>query len=176
MCLRPLVLGGGQEGGVRSGTENVAGAVGFARALELASAGRAKESKRLEKLRNGLLRALTGEFSWLQVSGPRNPKNRLSGLLHISFPGLDARRLVVLLERRGVSVGTGSACAASKMRVSHVLEAMGVSEAAARGSLRISLGRPTTEDDVRCAGEAIAAVVREECARLGLDARTGEPA
>ena len=176
VCLRPLVLGGGQEGGVRSGTENVAGAVGFARALELASAGRAKEPKRLEKLRNGLLRALTGEFSWLQVSGPRNPKNRLSGLLHISFPGLDARRLVVLLERRGVSVGTGSACAASKMRVSHVLEAMGVSEAAARGSLRISLGRPTTEDDVRCAGEAIAAVVREECARLGLDARTGEPA
>ena len=108
------------------------------------------------------------EFPWCVVAGPRKAASRLPGLLHVSFPGLEARRLVILLEREGVSVGTGSACAASKMRVSHVLSAMGVPERVAAGSLRITLGRPTTAEDVDYAADAICRVVRAESARLGL--------
>lgn len=166
VTLRPLVLGGGQEKGVRSGTENVAGAVGFAKALELACERREEESARLARLRGNLESALLAAFPWAVVSGPRKPQQRLPGLLHISFPGLEARRLVIGLDRRGVSVGTGSACAASKMRVSHVLEAIGASPEVAEGSLRITLGRPTTDDDVERAAQAIVETVRGECARL----------
>ncbi|MBP3885607.1 MAG: aminotransferase class V-fold PLP-dependent enzyme, partial [Olsenella sp.] len=169
--LRPLVLGGGQERGLRSGTENVAGAVAFARALELAEELRPRESRRLAALRDALERRLLAEFPWASVAGPRRSKLRLPGLLHISFPGLEARRLVILLERRGVSVGTGSACAASRMRVSHVLSALGVPDEVAAGSLRITLGRPTTPTDVDYAAAAIIDVVREESARLGIAGR-----
>lgn len=173
--LRPLVRGGGQEHGVRSGTENVAGAVAFAVALELAEAARGVESRRLAALRDDLERRLLREFPWARVTGPRARKLRLPGLLHVSFPGLEARRLVIGLERLGVSVGTGSACAASRMRVSHVLEALGVPEEVAAGSLRITLGRPTTEADVDYAARCICRVVREEMARLGIGGpATGE--
>lgn len=171
--LRPLVRGGGQEGGVRSGTQNVAGVMAFACALELAERLRPQECRRLAALRDALQARLVQEFPWCVVTGPRKDANRLPGLLHVSFPGLEARRLVILLEREGVSVGTGSACAASKMRVSHVLAAMGVPGRVAAGSLRITLGRPTTAEDVGYAADAICRVVRAEAARLGLG-ETGE--
>lgn len=167
--LRPLVYGGGQEGGVRSGTENVAGVVGMARALELACAHREEESARLASLRERLREKIVELVPWAHVSGPRNPKRRLSGLLHVSFAGIEARRLVIALEREGVSVGTGSACAASRMRVSHVLEAIGMPRELAEGSLRLTLGRPTTEEDVDYAAQAIGRAVRAEAARLRLD-------
>lgn len=165
--LRPLVLGGGQEGGVRSGTENVAGAVGFAAALALAQDCRAEECRREEGLRSRLEGALAAEFPGMVVSGPRNAKRRLPGLLHVSFPGLEARRLVVILERRGVSVGTGSACAASRMRESHVLHAMGLPPEVSAGSLRITMGRPTSMDDVDYAAAQIVEAVRTEMGRTG---------
>lgn len=174
VALRPLVRGGGQEWGVRSGTENVAGVAAFARALELAGTSRKAEAMRLRGLRNGLQRKLTDAFPWMVVSGPRQDKARLPQLLHVSFPGLDARRLVILLEREGVSVGTGSACAASKMRESHVLEAIGLPPEAASGSLRITLGRSTTQEDIAYAGDTIVHVVEAECLRTGIDPRTGE--
>ena len=167
--LRPLVYGGGQEGGVRSGTENVAGIVGFARALELACERRAEEARRLACLRERMRMGLLAGLPWVVVSGPKNPKRRLPGLLHVSFAGIEARRLVIALERRGVSVGTGSACAASRMRVSHVLEAIGMPRPLAEGSLRLTLGRSTTEEDVDYAVDQIVAAVRAEMARLGLD-------
>ena len=167
--LRPLIYGGGQEAGVRSGTENVAGIVGFARALELACERRSEESRRLGALRERLREALLAELPWMVVSGPRNARRRLPGLLHVSFAGIEARRLVIALEREGVSVGTGSACAASRMRVSHVLEAIGMPRTLAEGSLRLTLGRPTAEEDVDYAAAAIVRAVRAEMARLGLD-------
>lgn len=171
--LRPLTLGGGQERGVRSGTENVAGVVAFARALELAEELRPQESRRLAMLRDGLQGRIMAAFPWAWVSGPRSGKSRLPGLMHVSFPGLEARRLVILLERVGVCVGTGSACAASKMRVSHVLRAVGVPDDVAAGSLRITLGRPTTAEDVDYAARAICDAVRQEADRLGIDPATG---
>ena len=164
--LRPLVYGGGQEGGVRSGTENVAGIVGLARALELAVERRAEESRRLACLRERLRERLLARVPSMVVTGPKS-------LLHVSFPGVEARRLVIALERVGVSVGTGSACAASRMRVSHVLEAIGMPRELAEGSLRLTLGRTTTEEDVDYAVGAIADAVGAELARRG--ARTRPP-
>ena len=177
--LRPLVVGGGQEQGVRSGTENVAGIVGFARALELASARRSEDARRLGALRERLRARLLERLPWMCVAGPSNPKRRLPGLLSVGFAGLEARRLVIGLEREGVSVGTGSACAASRMRVSHVLEAVGMPRELAEGSLRITLGRPTTEAEIDYAADAVERVVRAEMARIGADdeamaARTAE--
>lgn len=166
--LRPLVRGGGQENGVRSGTENVAGAIGFARALELAQARRSEETRRLRKLRDGMQRELLREFPWAVVAGPRKSAHRLPNLLHVSFPGVEARRLVILLEREGVCVGTGSACAASKMRVSRVLDAIGMPRWASEGSIRITLGRPTTEEQTAYATAAIVRAVRGELARAGI--------
>lgn len=167
--LRPLVYGGGQEGGVRSGTENVAGVVGLARAMELACERRAREARRLAVLRERLRAGLLERLPWTVVSGPRNARRRLPGLLNVAFAGIEARRLVISLEREGVSVGTGSACAASRMRVSHVLEAIGMPRPLAEGSLRLTLGLPTTEDEVDRAVLAIERAVRSEMARLGLD-------
>lgn len=168
IALKPLILGGGQENGLRSGTENVAGAVGFGRALELAQACREQEHKRLSSLRDILQGLLLQAFPWAVVSGPKKRQLRLPNLLHVSFPGIEARRLVILLDRQGVSVGTGSACAASKMCISHVLQALGIPDDVAAGSLRITLGRPTTKSDTREAAQIIIDTVRAECARLGI--------
>ncbi len=169
VALRPLVLGGGQENGLRSGTENVAGIVGFARAMQIAQENRKDESKRLTQLRNALQRRLLDEFPWAVVSGPTSNSRRLCSLLHISFPGLEARRLVIALDKAGVSVGTGSACAASKMRISHVLKAIGADEPTAAGSLRITLGRQTGKAQIEYAAQTICELVHGEAARVGIE-------
>lgn len=165
VALRPLVRGGGQEGGMRSGTENVAGAVGFACALELAESLRNAESRRLRTLTKRLRSSIARQIEDVVFSGPTRDKGRLPGLVHLSIPGVEARRLVIALERRGVYVGTGSACAASRMRVSHVLGALGMPDELAQGSLRLTLGRSTTENDVAYAADALVACVQEERAR-----------
>lgn len=162
--LQPQVLGGGQERGLRSGTENVAGAIGFARALQLAVEGRKDEARRLSCLRDYLQRRLTSAFPDAVVSGHK--KHRLPGLLHISFPGLDAERLVYLLEEQGVYVATGAACAANKATRSHVLEAVGLPPEVADGSLRLTLGHLSTDENTVRAADRIERVVRGEYERL----------
>ena len=166
--LHPLVRGGGQEAGVRSGTENVPGIIGFARAFELAHELREEEAKRLRGMRNLLQEQLTGAFSDAVITGPTRDAQRLDNLLHVSFPGLLARRLVILLDQRGVYVGTGSACAASKMTVSSVLEAIDAAPEVAESSLRITLGRETTREQVERAAQVIIDVVCAERERVGL--------
>lgn len=158
--LAPQIVGGGQERGLRSGTENVASTVGFARALELAVEHRNSESKRLTTLRDTLQSRLTDAFPDAVVSGALN--RRLPGHLHISFPGLDAERLLFLLETEGVLVATGSACAANKGTRSHVLTAIGLDPECADGSLRMTLGRLTDESAIDRASEAVIRVVRQE--------------
>ena len=167
VALSPLVRGGGQESGVRSGTENVAGAAGFARALEIAEQLRPTESARLAALSRQFRDGISSQVDDAVFSGPRKAKLRLPGLVHVSFPGVEARRLVIALESIGVSVGTGSACAANRMRMSHVLGAIGLDERVAAGSLRITMGRATSETDVGYAVEAIVACVRRERERTG---------
>lgn len=161
--LTPLIVGGGQERGLRSGTENVAGTLGFARALELAMEHRNSESKRLASLRDTLQRSLLEAFPEAIISGAH--KHRLPGHLHISFPGIDAERLVFGLEMRGVLVATGSACAANKGTRSHVLTAIGMDAPSADGSLRLTLGRLNDDDNIQRALQAIIEVVRTELER-----------
>ena len=166
VALRPLVFGGGQEGGVRSGTENVAGVMGFAAAFEACTARRVEEGRRLAAMRDAMQEKLRAAFPEAFFSGPAKNARRLPNLLHVAFPGLSGSRLVVLLERRGVLVGTGAACAASKMRPSPVLAAIGLGDAEAAGSLRITFGPRTSEDEAARATDIIIEVVNAERARV----------
>lgn len=158
--LKPLILGGGQEMGLRSGTENVTGIIGFAKALELAEKLRGSEVKRLSELRSKLKQCLINNL--LDVRINENTKANSPAILNISVPGVDGERVVFGLDERGVQVATGSACAANKGVRSHVLIAMGLDEAAVDGSLRISMGRFTTEQDINQAGQIIVDVINEQ--------------
>ncbi|QHU94269.1 aminotransferase class V-fold PLP-dependent enzyme [Candidatus Saccharibacteria bacterium oral taxon 488] len=158
--LRPNIVGGGQEAGLRSGTENVAGVVGFATALELAAKRRSGEVKRLRGLRDVLAKKLLAAFPDMIISSDQ--KKSLVNFLNISFPGVDAERLVFLLEAHGVLVATGSACAANAGTKSHVLAAIGLSNAAIDGSLRLTLGRLNDEAQVMRAADEIITAVRVE--------------
>lgn len=162
--LQPQIVGGGQEAGLRSGTENVAGVVGMAAAFAMADGRRHEEVARLTELRNNLQTKLIEAFPDAAISG--HPKHRLAGHLHISFPGLDAERLIFGLEAREVYVATGSACAANKGTRSHVLTAIGLDDATADGSLRLSLGKSTDQTAIDQAAEHIIAEVRREQARV----------
>lgn len=158
--LRPLILGGGQEMGLRSGTENVTGIIGFAKALELAEKLRSSEAKRLSELRSKLKQCLTNNLPDVRIN--ENTKANSPAILNLSVPGVDGERVLFALDERGVQVATGSACAANKGLRSHVLTAMGLDEATVDGSLRISMGRFTTEQDIDVAGQLIVEVINQQ--------------
>jgi len=160
VVLAPQIVGGGQERGIRSGTENVAGTIGFAKAMDMATAHRKFEAERLMKLRNQLQHDLSEAFPEAVISG--NQKHRLAGHLHMSFPKLDAERVLFSLESRGVLVATGSACAANKGTRSHVLTAIGLAPEVADGSLRMTLGHLSTEENTKKAAEIIIEEIRRE--------------
>jgi cysteine desulfurase len=164
VILKPQIVGGGQERGLRSGTENVASVVGFAKAIELADTHRKYEAERLQKLRDDLEKQLVSALPFAVVSGSQ--KHRLAGHLHISFPGIDAERLVFALEARGVLVATGSACAANKGTRSHVLTAIGLPADVADGSLRLTLGHLSTPENTVRAGEIIIEEIQRESQRM----------
>jgi cysteine desulfurase len=152
--LEAMHLGGGQEAERRAGTEDVAGAVGFARALELAAedrrVGRVDE---LRRLRDVLEEDLTGEVEGLEVTSRSAP--RLDGHLHVTIDGVRSEELLVLLDRHGIAASAGAACASGAPQASHVLTAMGMSAERARGALRLTLSTSSTADEVRAASEAI---------------------
>lgn len=162
--LYPQILGGGQERGLRSGTENVAGVVGFSKAIKLAQDHRRFEFERLEKLRDDLQKNLTNTFKQAIVSGSQ--KYRLPSYLHISFPGLDGERLIFLLEDKGVMVASGSACAANKGTRSHVLTAIGLTPDVADGSIRITLGHLSNDDNIKKATKILIDVISSEYKRV----------
>ena len=165
VSLNPVVQGGGQERGLRSGTENVAGAIGFATALTAADTHRRAEVVRVAELRDMLRNKLEQAFPWAVISG--NLKKQLPNFLHISFTGLDAERLLFALEAHGVLVATGSACAANKGTRSHVLTAIGMDPATADGSLRITLGKLNDQTAIMRAADSIIGVVNSELKRVG---------
>lgn len=162
ITLRPLIFGGGQERGLRSGTENVAGAIGFAMALHIAQKQRHSESERVRALRDQLQAKLVEAIPRLVVNGSK--KKRLPGHLNVSLEGLDAERVVFHLDARGVMVATGAACAANKGTRSAVLEAVGMSDSLADGSLRFSLGRQTTAEEIERAAPLITEAINAEAA------------
>lgn len=144
--LRPLILGGGQERGLRSGTENVPAIVGFAEALELASQLRTKESRRLPVLRDYLIKQIIQKLDAASLNG--DAKQRLPNNVNFTIAGISGESLVHHLDSNGFLVATGSACSANNDRPSHVLEAIGLKPVQINGSIRISLGRNTTKADI----------------------------
>jgi cysteine desulfurase len=142
----PLIRGGGQERGMRAGTENVAGIVAFGAAAEAAQASGADEAGAMLALRNRLeagLKAITPQAVIFGEKAERLPNTTLFGL-----PGMKAETAVIAFDLEGVAVSSGSACSSGKVQPSHVLAAMGVSPALAQGAVRVSLGWGTTERDI----------------------------
>jgi cysteine desulfurase len=137
ILVEPVIVGGGQERNIRSGTVNVAGAVGMAAALQLRSAEMGEEAERLTSLRNELWDGLCTAIDGVSVNGPRGL--RLPGNLNISFERVEADSLIVAMRR--FSLSSGSACSSGQRGPSPVLTAIGVPEADALGSIRIGLGR-----------------------------------
>lgn len=155
--LQPLVLGGGQEGGMRSGTENVAGVIGLATALDIAQSERKEAIAKVSAMRNELQRHLTSSLPQTVVNGSH--KKRLPNNIHVSWAGIDGERLLMWLDEQGVMASTGSACAANKNTASHVLGAIGRDPGLVQGSLRLTLGRTTTPDQIETAAKLITQAV-----------------
>jgi len=144
--LAPLVVGGGQESGLRAGTENVAGIVGFAAALELAVADLDGEAARLRGLRDDFEAGVLAEVPEARINGCGT--SRLPSISSLAFAGIDAPALLVRLDLEGVAVSVGSACAAGSAQPSHVISALGAPDWARRGTIRFSFGRLTGRQEV----------------------------
>ena len=152
--MQPLIYGGGHEGGLRSGTSNLPGIVGFARALELCLEDMPLQSRRLAELRGRLFRGLQAGLDGVTLNGPElTSEQRLSGNLNVGFANVDGEAL--LMSTQDVAASSGSACTSSKPQPSHVLRALGLGTDAARESIRFSLGRFNTVDDVDHAVKSI---------------------
>ncbi|MBV8152472.1 MAG: cysteine desulfurase [Candidatus Eremiobacteraeota bacterium] len=158
--LAPIVHGGGQEHGRRSGTENVAGVVGLAAALELAEAERPAAAVRLATLRDRLEDALLERVPEIQVNGRASP--RLPNNLSVSFSGLEAEPLLIALDLEGVAASAGSACAAGSLEPSHVIAALGLDPPIGGGTIRFSLGRTTTADEIDRVADIVPALVARQ--------------
>lgn len=144
--IQPLLFGGDQEHGLRAGTENVAGIVGFAKAMELAEQRRVTEVPRLTALRDTVIQDITAAIPGTRVNG--DATQRLPNNINITIPGIDGESLLMYLDQEGIEVSLGSACTAGSLDPSHVLLAIGHSRDDARRSLRITLGRSTTQADL----------------------------
>lgn len=145
IVLEPLLQGGGQERGLRSGTENVPAIIGLAAALKLAQDNRHEETKRLVKLQTNFIDMIT-DVPGITLNGTK--KHRLANNVHIMMEGKDNETVMMQLDDLGVLCAVGSACSASNDEPSHVLRAIGLSETDAQSSLRFTMGRATTQDDI----------------------------
>ena len=165
--LSPITFGGGQEMGLRSGTENVAALVGFSTAAKIAKEhvnGNRKKYEKLSKLfKDTLVEKLDGK---IEPKFLGNKKHQLANFISVCFDGLDAERLIFKLEDEKIYVSTGAACAASKGQKSHVLTAIGLSDSEIAGSLRISMGKMNDEENVKIAAEKLAEIVKKELERI----------
>ncbi len=152
VIIKPLVVGGGQEFGLRSGTENVAGIVGLAAAFAQAQEIKDSEVKRLVELRDTFIKELLSIFG-SAING--SLRHRTANNIHITFDGIDNEWLVMSLDEAGIMAGVGSACSASSDKPSHVLLAMGRTDQQAQNSIRLTLGRSTTNGQLRYTAETI---------------------
>jgi cysteine desulfurase len=157
-ALAPAILGGPQESGLRAGTPNLSGALGFGVAAEAVNDILVEEAARVAVLSERLFEQLDRSIPGLRLNGP--PDQRLPNTLNLTFPGVLGETLLIALDLEGIEVSMGSACAAGAVEPSHVLLAMGRDAAEARSSLRLSLGWSTNSDEVALAGEIIPRVWR----------------
>ncbi len=155
--FEPFLIGGGQEGGRRSSTHNVPGIVGLGKAAEIAASVMAAEEERIRGLRDRLWNAIRGRLDGVRLNG--HATLRLSNNLNCSFDGIEGESLVMSLDLDGIAASTGSACSSRSSGPSHVLTAIGLSADAARGSLRLTLGRGTTAAECDRAAEGVVSAV-----------------
>src|SRR4030042_3710163 len=149
--------GGGQERGLRASTENTPGIVGFGKAAELAQKGAEAEASHLASLRDWLVQALLARVPQLHVNG--HPSRRLPNNVNVGIEFVEGEAVAISLDLEGIAASTGSACSSHDQEPSHILLAMGVPAVLARGSIRFSLGRTTTEEDVRRVAEVLPRIV-----------------
>lgn len=155
--LEALIYGGGQERKLRPATENLAGIVGFARAIELAIAEQEAENKRLSVLRDKLIKGILDSLPETRLNG--HPTERLPHNANVSIEYVEGEALILSLDMKGIAVSSGSACTSGSLDPSHVLMAMGLTHQTAHGSLRMTMGRATTEEDVDYVIETLQEVV-----------------
>ena len=155
--LPPLLFGGGQESEMRAGTEAVPSIVGFGAAAELAAAEMAETSAREQSLRDLLISRILSEIPFSRLNG--SPVSRLPGNANFSFQFVEGATLLIMLDMKGICVSTGSACTSSSSESSHVLQAIGLPDDLARSSIRITIGRENTEEDIQTAADALKEII-----------------
>jgi len=156
--IPPLLHGGGQEGGLRSGTENTVGIVGMGKAARIAARELGETSRRVEKLRDKLYEGIKRKVPWVKLNG--HPSGRLPNTLNLCFQDISGEEMVGFLDKEGICVSTGSACASGEPEPSQVLMAMGLTAEEAKSSIRFSLGRDTTAEDVERTVEVVVRIVQ----------------
>lgn len=155
--IEPQIFGGGHEGGLRSGTVNVAGIVGFGKAIEEIRNSKS-EIRRIKKLRDKLIDGILKNIPGVRLNGSR--ERRLPDNVNISVSGVEGESMVIALDQKGIAVSTGAACSSRSPKPSHVLLALGLSPQQAHGSLRLTLGRDTTEKDIEKVLEVLPKIVK----------------
>lgn len=157
--IDPFILGGGQERGLRSGTENVANIVGFGKACQLAKENLQKNAAYLSSLRDHLIKRVLTELSHTSLNGHK--ENRLPNNAHFTFLGVNGEDLIIKLDENGIAASTGSACSVKTQKASHVLKAMGFSHEQITGSLRLSVGLTNTIEEIEKTVDVLKIVVSE---------------
>jgi cysteine desulfurase len=147
------LVGGAQEEGRRAGSENLFGIIGMGEAALRARERLAAGAQRLGALRGRLIQGILARCPGAKING--HPKARLPGHVSVSFPGRDGETLVLALDLEGIAAGLGSACTSRTMKASHVLKAMGAADSAALGTITLTLGPATTEEEVDRTLEAL---------------------
>jgi cysteine desulfurase len=165
-AIEAIIHGGGQQFGIRPGTENVAGAVGMGRAAQLAASEQGSLAERLCALRNELAARLQDAVTDLVINAETS--SRAPHLLSVAVPGADSEALLMHLDLAGIAASSGSACSTGAVEPSHVLVAMGVPRELALGAIRFSLGRETTREDIDRAVEVVPGVVAKVRALAGV--------
>ena len=144
--IHPLILGGGQENGLRSGTENVASIVGFGKACQLAKENMEQNQEHFRRLATKLALGILQEISYVTLNG--HPEKRIPNNTHFTFLGINGEDLIIKLDENGIAASTGSACSVRVQKASHVLKAMGFSHEQISGSLRLTIGIFNTEKEI----------------------------
>ena len=157
--LSPIILGGGQENGMRSGTENVASIVGFGKACQLAKMGMEKNNKQLGLLRDYLVSRVIKEIPSVTYNG--NPEKKIPNNAHFTFLGVNGEDLIIKLDENKICASTGSACSVKTQKASHVLQAMGFSHEKITGSLRLTVGIYNTKTEIDQTINVLKTVIKE---------------
>ena len=159
LMVTPQILGGGQENGLRSGTENVASIVGFGKACEIAKERLNGNISHFQTLHSSILSKITKEISHVKLNG--HPEKRIFNNVHLTFMGVNGEDLIIKLDEHGIAASTGSACSVHTQKASHVLKAMGFNHEQITGSLRLSFGYMNTLDEIDQTVEVLKKVVAE---------------